>query len=428
MQFFPYAEIKVGNKQKVISLLTSQEGISKEEQIGLSLADLEYKVISTLEKINKPLQKIGIVTHHQELPPIFLKGFLDVAAANYELSPVFPINKKSYQRNDLENLKKFDALVFAKPITPFEEEEKIVLDQYIIGGGKTLWFLEKVDAEMDSLARSQQIIAFERDQNLTDFFFSYGIRIKPLLAMAQNAQPIQIATGQTAGNANFTTFNWPYFPLAFPNPNHPVSKGISPVSTNFANPIDTLGPYKKTVLLQTQGLTSVQKPMSSISLSGIDQLSYEKYTPTPHILGVLVEGKFSSAYKDRNLSESFQGFEGTAKEKNKIMVFSDGDIIKNQVQKGEPLPVGFDKWTSVTYGNAALLNNALDYMLWDENLTSLRGKDFTVLPLNRAKISQYKQGVRLVLLLVPIAILGLIYIFFKKIRAKKMNLYKVQSS
>jgi ABC-type uncharacterized transport system involved in gliding motility auxiliary subunit len=41
--------------------------------------------------------------------------------------------------------------IIAKPTEMFSDAEKQVLDQFIINGGKTLWLVEQVNVEMDSL-------------------------------------------------------------------------------------------------------------------------------------------------------------------------------------------------------------------------------------------------------------------------------------
>ena len=61
------------------------------------------------------------------------------------------------------------ALVIAKPRKAFTDNEKVILDQYIMNGGKTLWMIDAVNAEMDTLTRSKSN-AFPVDINMTDFF------------------------------------------------------------------------------------------------------------------------------------------------------------------------------------------------------------------------------------------------------------------
>jgi ABC-type uncharacterized transport system involved in gliding motility auxiliary subunit len=78
---------------------------------------------------------------------------------------------------DIPNLKRMDALVIAKPRKSFTDEEKVILDQYIMNGGKTLWMIDAVNAEMDTLMTKRKLMAYPIDINMTDFFFNYGVRI-----------------------------------------------------------------------------------------------------------------------------------------------------------------------------------------------------------------------------------------------------------
>lgn len=421
IKVYPFAVLNYKGRKQTIGLLTEKQGISAEEQLNLSVEDLEYKFMQPIITLGKPLKKVGILTHHEELKPLYLNGFLSKASENYDLAPFFPINQKSLTKTDAKALNQLDALVIAKPIQPFTEEEKIVLDQYIMQGGKTLWFLENVDAEMDSLYHSNQIISFTRDHNLTDLLFHYGIRIKPLLIKSTAATPLKVATGKTGGNTQYSNFNWPYFPLAFPSEGHPITKGINPVKTEFANPIDTIkNNLQKTVLLQTAGKNQLQKPLTAISLKGINHLDYSGYNKGPQIISVLVEGEFQSAYKDRLASQEFPGFKEKS-ESNKLLVVSDGDVIKNQVQKGRPLPLGFDKWTQVTYGNESFVLHALQYLLDDTALSELRNKKFQIQALDLKKLVDHYSLIRLLVLFLPLLLIGGLAFLGLQIRKNKFS-------
>ena len=170
----------------------------------------------------------------------------------------------------MSNLNEYDLSVIIKPSQRFNEKEKLVLDQYIMQGGKTLWLIDNVHAEMDSLMQSGKTLAFNRDLNLTDMLFSYGVRINYNVTKDLYSSSIRLAAGNTGNQVQYQDFLWHYFPLIFADNSHAISKNIDPVLMKFPSSLDMLdNQIRKTVLLQSSPLSKIIGTPASIALNEI---------------------------------------------------------------------------------------------------------------------------------------------------------------
>lgn len=422
---FPYAVIKYDQKGTSLPLITQQSEIDGDEQLRKSIENLEYNLISHIKGITDLNRKsIGIVINQDELSPDEFQAFMHMALENYNAGPVVPADGKEITAADIPTLKKMDALVIAKPRKPFTDGEKVILDQYIMNGGKTLWMIDAVNAEMDTLYRSEKIMAYPVDHNLTDFFFNFGIRINSgLVKDLQRSALLKIVTGEVAGNPQYSSFLWPYFPLGISERENPVTKNINPVKFEFPTSIDTLSRPGITtqVLYESSGKTNVKSVPNFVSLSEIvksDSLAeFEKQT-TPKIFAVSLSGRFRSAYASRSERNSYPGFKAQSPN-NKMIVIADGDVGRNQMQKGKPLPLGADLLTRQQYGNEQFLRNALDYLLDDSNLMELRNRYIEARLLDRQRITEEKTMWQWFNLLLPLVAIGLLALLFAWLRKKK---------
>ncbi len=422
---FPYAAIKYNSYGTSIPLIIQQSGIDASEQLNKSIENLEYNFVSAIKMLVADKRKnIGFLVNHQELGPDQFYSFMQMALENYNVGPIIPENNQELTMADVPKLKNMDALVIAKPRKPFTNQEKVILDQYIMNGGKTLWMLDAVNAEMDTLFRSKKIMAYPQDLNLTDFMFNYGLRINTgLVKDFQKAALRRIVVGEIAGNPQYASLLWPYFPLGINETQNPITRNINPVKFEFPTPIDTLGRkgIKTEVLFESSPLTSLKSVPNYVELSEIanlDSLGVMEKPSTPKIFAVALQGKFASAYATRSEKNEYPNFKAQSGE-NKMIVISDGDIARNQVLKGEPLPLGEDLLTNQRYGNEQFLRNALDYLLDDDNLISLRSRSIENRLLDRKRIDDergYWQWLNLLLPLGIIAILGGLFFWLRKRR------------
>ena len=351
---------------------------------------------------------------------------MDMALESYNAGPVIPENQTELSLADIPKLKQMHALVIAKPRKAFTENEKIILDQYIMNGGKTLWMIDAVNAEMDTLFQSKKIMAYPMETNLTDFFFNYGLRINPgLVKDMKKSALIRIVSGEVAGNPQFSSFLWPYFPLGIAETKNPITKNINPVKFEFPTSIDTLGRknIKTRVLFESSERTNVKQVPNYVALGEIvrtDSLSEFDKPTTPKIFAVSLEGKFTSAYASRSEKNGYPGFKAQSSD-NKMIVIADGDVGRNQVYKGNALPLGEDLLTKQTYGNEQFLRNALDFLLDDTNLMELRNRNIEARLLDRQRIDEEKSNWQWLNLLLPLAITGVLGGIFFWFRKKKFG-------
>lgn len=422
---FPYAVVKYQDRGASVPLIVTQTGLDADAQLTRSIESLEYNFISTIKSLAATEKKnIGILINQDELRPDEFTGFMEMALENYNAGPIIPANQQELTNQDLPRLRQMQALVIAKPRKAFTEGEKILLDQYIMGGGKTLWMIDAVNAEMDTLFRAKQIMAYPIDLNLTDFFFNYGIRLNAgLVKDTKQSALIRIVSGEVAGNPQYSSFLWPYFPLGIADNKNPVTRNINPVKFEFPTSIDTLGrPNIKTrVLFESSDQTLVKQVPNYVALSEIvraDSIGQMEKPSAPRIFAVSLEGKFRSAYAARSERQNIKDFRAESPQ-NRMMVVADGDIARNQIYKGNALPLGEDLLTKQTYGNEQFLRNALDYLLDDENLMELRNRDIEARLLDRSRVDEERSYWQWFNTLLPLAVIILAGSFFAVWRKKR---------
>ena len=416
---FPWAEIIYKNKTKIVSLLPDQVVQSQEDQLETAVESLEYSFSSSIQDIIKENQKkIAVLSGNGELSDIQLYSFLSILSKKYRLAKFTLDSVKENPIQSLNDLQKFDLAIIAKPTEAFTEKEKLVLDQFIIKGGKTLWMLENTQADTDSLTQNSKMLAYPRDLNLTDFLFSYGVRINTSIVQDLYASKIPIATGNIGNEPQFSNFNWFYHPLVGGNPNHPITKNILPIRLRFANQIDTLqNSLKKTPLVVSSALTKKVGTPTFIELQSIAEETKEsEFTSGYQLFSVLIEGEFTSMYANRILPFEMTNFISKS-QYNKMIVVSDGDVVRNQLQNGNPLDLSQDKWTGERFGNKEFLLNATEYLLDDIGLIQLRNKTLQIDLLDKQKAFKERffwQFINVLLPLILLFLFGVIFQYFRK--------------
>ena len=425
---FPYAAMKYKGYGTSIPLIINQAGIDASEQLNKSIENLEFNFASSIKSlVTEKRKNVGVLINQDELRVDEFRSFMEMLLQNYNAGPVIPQNKKDLSFADIPHLKQMDALVIAKPRKAFTDTEKVILDQYIMNGGKTLWMIDAVNAEMDTLMTKKKLMAYPIDINMTDFFFNYGVRINsPLIKDFQKAALIRLQTGEVAGNPQYTNLIWPYFPLGINENKNPISRNINPVKFEFPTAIDTLGRknIKTKVLYESSARTTsktVPNYVELTELANLDSLSVMEKPTTPKIFAVSLEGKFTSAYAARSEKNGFPNFKNGASKDNKMIVISDGDVGRNQMMKGQPLPLGADLLTNQQYGNEQFLRNCLDWLLDDANLIELRNRNIEARLLDRRRIDEEKTNWQWFNLLTPLLILGALGGIFFWLRKKKFG-------
>ena len=327
--------------------------------------------------------------------------------------------QKSPQKT-LKDLQEFDVAILAKPTQSFSPEEKLTLDQFITNGGKTLWMIDNIQADTDSLYNGGKMLAYPRDLQLTDMLFSYGVRINNKLVEDLYSAQIPLATGNVGNQPQFQNLDWFYHPLVGGNPNHPITKNVLPVRIRFATNIDTLkNNIKKTPLLVSSVLTKLVGTPKIIDLESIaTSPKQEDYNKGNQLLAVLLEGEFNSAYSNRIKPFEDIDFKATSTP-NKMIVVADGDIGKNQFLKGKPYDLGVDKWTNQRFGNKDFLLNAIDYLADDSGLIYLRNKSIKLPILDKQRAYDEKKKWQFINIGIPLILLALFGFGYSYLRKRK---------
>ena len=422
---FPWAQATYGDKFTKVALLKNLMGASTEQKVISSVQHLEFGFAEAINKISKEKQKkIAVIKGNGELIEPFMADFLRTVKESYYIGPFTLDSVAKQPTQTLEALKKYDLAVIAKPTEAFTEEEKQVLDQFIMNGGKTLWLVDAVSADMDSLYNETgTILAAQRELNLTDMFFKYGIRINPLLVKDEYATPIKLATGNQGSETQMQEYTWKFAPFIYPTSTNPIVKNMEGIKFEFASPIEILkNDIKKTVLLSSSEYSKTVGTPSPISLDMVtEETTPEEYEGKGLLpVAVLMEGKFKSMYQNRVLPFKDNSFQATGKD-NKMIVISDGDVIKNQLDKGVPLELGFDKWTNQLYGNKEFLMNCVNYLLDDNGLINIRSKDVDLPLLNKEEVYKNYTMAQMVTVGLPIVILAIFGFLFTFLRKRKYS-------
>ena len=422
---FPWAQATYGDKFTKVSLLKNLMGASTEEKVISSVQHLEFGFAEAINKISKEKQKkIAVIKGNGELIEPFMADFLKTVKESYYIGPFTLDSVAKQPTQTLEALKKYDLAVIAKPTEAFTEEEKQVLDQFIMNGGKTLWLVDAISADMDSLYNETgTILAAQRELNLTDMFFKYGIRINPLLVKDEYATPIKLATGNQGSETQMQEYTWKFAPFIYPTSTNPIVKNMEGIKFEFTSPIEVLkNDIKKTVLLSSSEYSKTVGTPTPISLDMVtEETTPEEYEGKGLLpVAVLMEGKFNSMYQNRILPFKDNTFKPSGKE-NKMIVISDGDVIKNQLDKGTPLELGFDKWTNQLYGNKEFLMNCVNYLLDDNGLINIRSKDVDLPLLNKEEVYKNYTMAQMITVGLPIVILAIFGFLFTYLRKRKYS-------
>lgn len=421
---FPWAVATQGDNNAKIQLLKNAMAASTEDKVASSVQHLEYAITEAIYKVaTEKSKKIAIIKGIGEPDDIYIADFLRTVKDSYFIARFTLDSVAVNPEKTLNDLKGYDLAVIAKPTLQFTDEQIQVLDQFVMNGGKSIWLLDQVHAEMDSLYnKSGEMLVMPKDQSLGAMLFKYGVRVNPDLVKDEMGSPIKLAIGQQGSETVYETFNWKFAPYSVSFSTHPIVKNIDGVKFDFANSIDTLqNDIKKTVLLTTSPYaTKVGTPTIIGLAQTIQEQTDRAQKPQPVIpLAVLLEGNFTSVFKNRIIPFKMDGYLTDGKP-NKMIVISDGDIIKNQLdQEYQPMELGYDKWTNTLYGNKEFLINAVNYLLDDNGLIHLRTKEVKLPLLDKEKVYKDYSTIQTIIVALPLAVLAIFGLLFTYFRKKK---------
>ena len=423
---FPWAVISDGKRVEKVRLFIDKLGTTDQERVQNSVQRLEYNLTDALHKFTvKKQKKIAILRSNGTLEDVYLYDFLKTAREYYFIAPFTLDSVATNAEKTLKDLEKFDLLLVAKPTSPFSDEQKQVIDQYIMNGGRVLWLIDQVNVSLEDMYKTGGVtMAMPLDLNLTDMFFQYGFRLNYTLINDLYFSEIVVATGD-GSQSRYMNIPWVYNPMVLSSNNHLINSNLDAVRLQFANGIDTLkNGVKKTVLLSSSPFSKADGTPREISLR-IDPkaMNKELYKKGNIPLAVLLEGEFKSMYKDRvrplELKEN-----ATLSRPTKMIVVSDGDIIKNDFdsQHKMPLELGFDRWTSKYYDNKAFLQNAMNYLLDDTEFLTLRNKKVQLAFLDKEKVAKSARAWQIKVFLYPLLVLVIVMLlsgYFYRRKNKK---------
>ncbi|TCC98705.1 gliding motility-associated ABC transporter substrate-binding protein GldG [Pedobacter hiemivivus] len=403
---FPMAMIVADGKRYPVKLLQNLDVTGNyEENINNSIQNLEYVFTSGIQKVlTGEHSRIGFTEGNGELSDLYLSDAIKSLSESYEVGRV------DLNLIDKKGLDKLKLLVVAKPQKEFTEAEKYKINYFVMNGGRVLWSIDQVSADLDSLKGRPEQLAFNRKLNLDDMLFLYGARVNYNLVADANCAEIPLAMGGPQGQIQMAP--WVYYPLLMPDTANSLVKNIDNIKSEFISTVDTIGVkgVSKKVILHTSAFNKVFNAPKMLSLQMVaEQPNPREYASVPQSVGVLLEGTFSSVFLNRAVPHGIEEEYGVPalSKPTKMIVIGDGDIFKNQVSSkdGSTFPLGFDRYTQRNFGNKALLLNIADYLANDDNLIALRNKEVKIRLLDKAKLRVEKLQWQLINVLVPLFLL-----------------------
>ncbi len=403
---YPFAQVRCGKKQMFVPLLQNVRGKSGAENLNNSIETLEYtfaEAISTLSRAEMP--KVAFLEGHQELPE---QQTADIQMA---LSRYFDVYRGTIT-HDAACLDDFSAIIVADPQTPFSEQDKYVLDQYIMHGGRVLWLVNGVRFSENVLEAEGYTPALPLDLNLTDLFFRYGVRINPRLVQDLQCLPIPVDVSANPQEPQYQPMPWVYAPLLLTSNASPVTRNLMQVSATFASDIDFVGAsdsLRRDVLLATGNASRLIPTPAEVNLTDLhinEQLFTHAFLP----VAVSVEGVFPSHFTHRMLPEGLHDTrpKQTTSSPTKQIFVSCGSLISNDWQNGQPLPVGYDRYSRTQFGNRDFLVNALLFLTDDAGLIQLRQKTIPLRLLNEQRNIAKRTTNQIYAILLPLILLAII--------------------
>jgi ABC-2 type transport system permease protein len=419
---FPGALISFRGTEIPVNLLKNNPRVAADVNINNSIQSFEFEFMRVISSLAvDTTEKIAFLEGHGEY------NEYQVGDITRELGWYFQVDRGRIGGKP-GVLDQYKAVILAGPTAAFNERDKFVLDQYIMQGGKVLWFIDMVNASLDSISDGEPMVALIRTLNIEDLLFRYGVRINPVLVQDVQCNMIPVNVALAGNTPEFKPAPWLYAPLLTAPYPHPVTRNLNMIKTEFAGSIDTLAARKnirKTVLLRSSDFSKqvtvpVMISLEEVRLTPQQQEFTDRFLP----IAVMLEGSFESAFRSRSVSSLFPDTMVSVKEHGRttsMLVVADADVIRNDVSltpKGILIsPLGLDRFTKQTFGNKELVVNTIQYMTGHEGLINLRSRELTLRLLDKSKIKEYRSKWVLINMLCPplVVILGgILYSWFRK--------------
>ena len=420
---FPWVELSCNGKIIPVNLLKNNPGLSGDENLNISLENLEFELTDAFYRLTKTkIEKIAFLEGHGEL------NETETYEASKSLSRYFQIDR-GVIGTDAGVLNDYKVVIIAKPTNPFSEKDKYVLDQYLMNGGSLLWLIDGVRISEKSLTEIGETPAIPYDLNLEDMLFRYGVRINPSLVQDVQCALMPVNVAPTGQKPQFEPIPWVFSPLLLTSGSHPVSRNISPVQARFASSIDLVGNDKNTVkklLLASSGQSHLLPAPGKISMTDLPDVKDRNYFSVSHIpVGVSIEGVFESVFANRIPPVEIVNPAPVKKTSfvTRQIVIADGDIIRNDIQLSgdsiRTLPPGFDRYTSQQFGNNDLIVNSILFLTDNNNRIALRSRTLPLRLLKKNTSTSELTRLKLINVVLPLLLLllgGVVYHWIRKRR------------
>lgn len=438
---YPYALMSYKGKRAVVSLLKNMRGLSGEENLNASIEQLEFAFMEALHLLQQSeTPRVAILEGHGEPDEAHTYDLMSV------LSKYFQVDRGSIgvqhtdrsadriQPIDAHILDGYKAVIIVSPQTAFSEAERFVIDQYIMRGGTVLWALNGVQFSEEVLQREGFTPIVPLELGLTEMLFRYGVRLNPALVQDIQCLPILVNVSSDPQQPNLQPMPWTYAPLLLTSQGSPITKNTGQVMSTFVSPIDAVGGedgIEKRVLLATSTASRVTATPGEVDLGDMNpDLNAFTYQYVP--IAVSMEGVFPSVFAHRMVPEGIKVESQESKEesiikhsvKTRQVVVGSGSILLNELQKNQPLPMGYDRYSGMQFSNRDFVANAVLWLTDSEGLISLREKTVELRLLNDRRAHDKRMQVQLVSTISPIAILaltgGIVFIVRKRKYAAKV--------
>jgi ABC-2 type transport system permease protein len=420
---YPYALMRYKDRRAVVTLLKNTRGLSGEENLNASIEQLEFAFMEALHLLQQTeTPRIAILEGHGEPDEAHTYDLMTALSKYFQVDRGAITNDQSPITNS-HILDGYKAILIISPQTEFSDAERFIIDQYIMRGGTVLW-------AMDGVRFSEQVLQQEGftpivplELGLTEMLFRYGIRINPALVQDIQCLPIPVNVSSDPAQPNLQPMPWTYAPLLLTSQGSPVTRSMGQVMSTFVSPLDAVGGedgIEKRILLATSTASRVTATPGEVNLNDMNpDPSTFRYQYVP--VAVSLEGIFGSAYAHRMVPDGVQTDEPIRKTsvQTRQIVIAGGSILMNEVQKGQPLPMGYDRYSGMQFSNRDLAVNAVLWLTDAEGLIGLREKNVALRLLNDRRAHNERTKVQLVSTVSPIAILALIGTIVMIIRKRK---------
>lgn len=414
---YPYALITYKGKTAVVELLRNNRGLSGEENLNHSIENLEFAFVEAIHSLaRESVEKIAFLEGHGELSEA------EVFDLSQALSHYYQIDRGTLG-NETGVLDEYRAVIIADPQLPFSEKDKYILDQYLMQGGRILWVVNGVRFSEQTLSENGMTPVIPLELNISDMLFRYGVRINPALVQDLQCLPMPVDVSDNPQQPNWQPMPWTYAPLLLTSQASPITRNIMQVSATMASCIDFVGGedgLQKTTLLATSSNSKLTGTPATVDLSLFNGTESEfQYAFVP--VAASIEGVFPSLYAHLLPPEELQLHAPLRKtsEPTKQIVVAAGSTIRNEWQQGQPLPLGYDRYTQTQFGNRDFMVNAVLYLTDDTGWMALRQKQITLRLLNDQRAREERITAQVVSIIMPLTILAIIGIAVIGIRKKR---------